>query len=201
VATERKRPIKWPILLAVLFGLVIGAVIGLALYGPTTTVKPIFQPVGSDQTCLWNGTAKAWIDENENGTWDESEPPLEGVRFSYDGLKDDGTQSGVESVSKPNGEALLAVWSYDCSSPIFGINAKPPNGYRATSPTRVLGGMYEDNGVAWRKGGTYLFGFAHDSAVSTWPTTFLLSASTALVVIALVVGWLLRSRRKAQADV
>ncbi len=31
--------------------------------------------------CGWFATAKAWVDQNENGVWDSSEKPLSNVVF------------------------------------------------------------------------------------------------------------------------
>ncbi len=86
--------------------------------------------------CVWYDTAKAWIDENENGVWDSNEQPLAGVRFVVDDIRNAYPEVG-EAISDEQGKAQLTVSLPGCPTVEFEISAQPPEGYQATTPSRV----------------------------------------------------------------
>ena len=87
--------------------------------------------------CAWNGESVAWLDKNRNGVRDEGEPPLAGVRFLIDDTLNRHTNVGQEAVSNRAGVAALSVWLPGCPKVEFEIYAEPPDGYVATTQTRV----------------------------------------------------------------
>jgi hypothetical protein len=96
-------------------------------------------PMGLRDGCIF-GTAKAWIDQNENGNWDTNEPPLAGVEFAV--INNQQEQEFVDkSTSDESGEATLLTFPYTCNA-LHGIHlvvqATPLNGYRATTPEQVI---------------------------------------------------------------
>lgn len=88
--------------------------------------------------CLEEELAWAWIDENENGNWDNGEQPLSGVEFKVDDALNDLTDVAGPAVSDNDGRALLAVWLPGCPDVHFEVYALPKEGYRFTTPQRVL---------------------------------------------------------------
>jgi len=89
--------------------------------------------------CGWQDTASAWIDENQNGVWENNEKPLAGAQFVVDDIRHDYDTSG-DAVSNVNGEAGVYIFPVDCNG--FGeieiiIKAIPPDGYEATTPGEI----------------------------------------------------------------
>jgi hypothetical protein len=90
--------------------------------------------------CGWDDTAIAWIDENENGVWENNERPLPGVQFIADDIQHDYDTSN-EAISGANGEAWVSVFPVDCDGFEFVkivIQAVPPEGYQSTTPDQIL---------------------------------------------------------------
>jgi hypothetical protein len=119
-------------------------------------------PVGFRDGCIF-GTAKAWIDQNENGNWDINEPPLAGVEFFV--INNQQEQEFVDkSTSDKSGEATLLTFPYTCDL-LHGINlvvqATPPNGYRATTSEQVIISGDKLPNMLDRK---YYFGFIKQSS-------------------------------------
>jgi hypothetical protein len=101
------------------------------------------------------GIAKAWIDENANGMWDNGEKPLADVVFIVD------TQHEItnDSTSNENGQADLVAFPYSCSSlrkTRTTIRATPPSGYQATTQIEVI--ISQDD-LLDSEQGDYYFGF------------------------------------------
>jgi hypothetical protein len=107
--------------------------------------------VACSADCQFAGTAKAWIDENENGMWDRSEPPLSGVSFLVDDVENNMRNVGDLASSDTNGEASLYVWLPGCPKVRLEIYATVPSGYRLTTQPRIT--AREDDQ------GPFLFGF------------------------------------------
>lgn len=87
--------------------------------------------------CIWYGTAKAWIDANENGFMDDTEIPLAGISVFVD-----DTQNGYFDVASPiqtdvNGNANLDVWLPGCPDVSFEVYTDVPDGYRRTTQPRL----------------------------------------------------------------
>ena len=89
--------------------------------------------------CGWDDTASAWVDENQNGLWDNHEKPLAKVQFLVDDIRHNYDTSG-EAISNVNGEAGVYVLPVVCTG--FDeieivIKAIPPKGYESTTPNEV----------------------------------------------------------------
>lgn len=87
--------------------------------------------------CGWGDKAKAWVDVNENGIWDDGEAPLSGVQFFIDDVQNDYQDVGREAITDENGEANLIVWMPGCPNVSLEISVQPPDGYRSTTPDRI----------------------------------------------------------------
>ena len=87
--------------------------------------------------CLWYDEAGAWIDENQNGVWDNNESPLAGVQFYVDDIRNNYQDVGAQAISDENGRARLSVWLPGCPDVKFEISAKPPEGFQLTTPDRL----------------------------------------------------------------
>lgn len=102
--------------------------------------------------CFFAGSAKAWVDRDEDGVWDPGESSLPDVQFFVDDVRNQSTNVGDEAISNHEGEALVYVWLPGCPSADFEIYAKPPSGYRPTTEPRISAHQTEE--------GPFLFGFA-----------------------------------------
>ncbi len=144
-----------------IFGVMV-LIFAIALWGPVKSSTPIVTTAPDQGTCLWRATAKAWIDTNQNGTWDVNESPLPGVKFFIDDVLHDHQNIGPsESISDSRGQADIYVfWSPDCPGMALEIYAEPPSGYRMTTQSRIRSSSSSEGGLPTREGGTYSFGFA-----------------------------------------
>lgn len=88
--------------------------------------------------CIWPATARAWIDENQNGRWDTGEKPLAGVTFYVDDVLNRPVKVGSDAVSGENGEANLSVFLPGCPPRRFEVYAEPPPGYELTTRARLI---------------------------------------------------------------
>ena len=89
--------------------------------------------------CGWEDTASAWVDENQNGLWDNHEKPLAKVQFLVDDIRHNYDTSG-EAISNVNGEAGVYVFPVVCTrydEIEIVIKANPPKGYESTTPSEV----------------------------------------------------------------
>jgi hypothetical protein len=106
------------------------------------------------EACSYSGMARAWLDANENGSWDEGEEPLPGIEFSVSGDLD-AAQGGI---SNEKGEAVVGAINMSCGT-AFSICAEPAPGYRLTTQ-RCLGGKFPGGFFeAESRPGELLFGF------------------------------------------
>lgn len=89
--------------------------------------------------CAWDDTALAWIDENQNGVWEDNEKPLAGVKFLADDIQHEYDTSD-ESISDATGKAKVYIFPVYCEG--FDdikvvISAIPPEGYKPTTPIKI----------------------------------------------------------------
>ncbi len=99
---------------------------------------------------MWVRSAEAWIDNNRNGTRDSAEPPLRGVRFFVDDVRNELIDVGQEAISDEYGDAVLRVLLPNCVTTRFEIYARPTVPYTSTTKDRLPG----------RGNGPFTFGFA-----------------------------------------
>ena len=122
---------KIVIIASIAFG-ICGCAAGFLFFGLRTL------PLGAVD-CGWVDTALAWVDENQNGVWDNSEKPLAKVQFVADDIKHD-YDTGGDAISNESGEAGLYVFPVDCNGfdeTEITIKAIPPDGYEPTTPSEI----------------------------------------------------------------
>lgn len=79
----------------------------------------------------------AWQDLNEDGSWDPSEPSLEGVEFRIAG-RFASMLSKYPCISNQDGQCTINIWSPGlCSARDYTITAVPPESYEATTSTII----------------------------------------------------------------
>jgi hypothetical protein len=100
--------------------------------------------------CVWARSAKAWVDQNRNGTWDNTERPLPDVQFFVDDVRNELADVAQSTISDGRGAAVVRVLLPDCRNTRFEIYARPPESYESTTKARMPG----------RGTGPFLFGFA-----------------------------------------
>lgn len=86
--------------------------------------------------CAWSGTARAWLDENANGSRDPDEQPAAGIQFWVDDVRN-GLVRMSGAVSDAAGEAKIRVWMPGCPRVALEIYPQVPSQYRVTTPARV----------------------------------------------------------------
>jgi len=118
---------------------------------PEPTFTPVKEAALESLHCISGGWAKAWIDENENGEWDDDEQPLQGVRFWLKGTRNGNTIAFFEVASANQAGAAHIVSEGECDgTEVIEIYAEAPKGFQFTTPDRL------DDAPS---GGTFLFGF------------------------------------------
>lgn len=101
--------------------------------------------------CAWNGKAKAWVDLNRDGKLDPGEPPLAGVAFLIDDVRNGYRKVGNPAVSNDQGEADLMVWIPGCPATEFEVYAEPPVGYKISGPQRMRPAIGATSSFGFRK--------------------------------------------------
>lgn len=88
---------------------------------------------GCSGDCEWNAIFRTWIDENENGVWDNDEPPLPDVKCSVEGY----LLGPAEATSNEQGKAHIQALVAGChKEPVVFVYVLPPSGYRASHRSR-----------------------------------------------------------------
>lgn len=106
---------------------------------------------GCSADCQWSTKAQAFLDDNHNGTWDQGESPLSGVKFSVEDTRG-RTGYGGEWESDDSGHAYIVFFVPCGRSTEFVLFSTPPEEFVLTTPHRV------DTGS--ESGKTFAFGFA-----------------------------------------
>jgi hypothetical protein len=116
--------------------------------------------VGGIVECAWHGTAKAWIDSNQDGFLNGVERPLSEVEIRIDDIRNQLVDVGWPAITDQNGEARLNVLMLGCSQALYEVYVNVPEGYRVTTQLRVQakqdlwGILFAEN--------VYYFGFASE---------------------------------------
>lgn len=101
---------------------------------PDTPEPDAIPEVLSD--CFISFQVAAWQDLNGDGHWDDSEPPLEGVKFNLQGLF--AEKWDPQPSSRGEGWFSISTWSPgNCIEQEYTITAVPPESYTASTPTVV----------------------------------------------------------------
>jgi len=86
--------------------------------------------------CSWSGRGEAWIDQNQDGVWDSTEPPLEGANFAIHDLIYDA-YSPERMISAKDGNTDLYFFLPGCPRVELEVSVYMPAGYRLTTDDRV----------------------------------------------------------------
>lgn len=120
-----------------MFALIGGLAFGIVIW--FTVFLYLNQNEPPNLNCDWSEAARVWIDENENGLWDHDESPLAGVQVIIDDVNSDDLIPAI-AVSDSNGMAELFIAPLNCNvnrTKLF-LYAIPPEGYKPTTPWRVI---------------------------------------------------------------
>lgn len=106
----------------------------------TACTAPFFNRENSEEIqadCFINLYLSAWIDMDEDGIWDNSELPLEGVEFQIDG-QFASMYSDYPCVSNGDGKCIISTWTPgECEPREYKIAAVTPEPYRPTTPVSI----------------------------------------------------------------
>ena len=109
-----------------------------------TPARPIELPITATSTttpevladCFLTFRVVAWQDIDENGMWDASELPLEGVEFRLRGPF--AQRWGTPYRSGADGRLSMTTWSPgQCPDQAYAITAVPPDAYAPTTPASI----------------------------------------------------------------
>jgi hypothetical protein len=105
---------------------------------------------GCSKDCQWSATTQAFVDDNLNGTWDQTESPLSGVGYHVQDTRGNSRYGGGWK-SDHKGNEYIAFF-VTCDRRIdFVLSATPPEGYTPTTPVTIDAGS--------QPGKTFTFGF------------------------------------------
>ena len=110
--------------------------------------------------CLWHGSAKAWIDSNQDGRVSPGEEPLENVMIHVGDGETQLSDLGWPRLTDEDGEVQLNISIPNCSGSMLEIYAETPEGFLVTTQPRL-----EIDHDLWgnlRTDLTYYFGFASE---------------------------------------
>jgi hypothetical protein len=110
--------------------------------------------------CVWQGSAKAWIDSNRDGLVNSGEPPLSHVEIHIDDVQNQRIDVAWPVITDHDGDVNYNVSIPGCSNTIFQIYVETPKGYRVTTRPRI-----EVNPDFWEilsPESVYYFGFVPD---------------------------------------
>ncbi len=141
--------------LAILMVISCIAIAILSIVGPS--IGNVFSPI-LNYDCSWGVEARTWLDQNENGIWEDQELPLPDVTVKL--LSD-----YAEEKTNTEGMALLdqhASGLSQCESDVIvKVSAVEPPGSRLTTPQVITG--------TWKDRKRFQFGFVRIS-INTTPT-------------------------------
>lgn len=88
--------------------------------------------------CFFRATAKAWVDANENESWDDGEQPLENVLFTVKPTGMGHAYLRTTAVSNQQGEAELHLFLAGCPDVSLNVRADAPLHYQLTTSATIL---------------------------------------------------------------
>lgn len=107
--------------------------------------------------CVWQASARAWIDSNGDGRLNTGELPLRGVQVHVDDIDNQLMEVNWPVTTDQDGQVQFSVSIPGCSGTLFEIYVDIPAGYRLTTRPRI-----EVRPDVWGSPGTervYYFGF------------------------------------------
>jgi len=108
--------------------------------------------------CAWYGSARAWIDSNEDGRLSPNEPPLSDVLVHVDDLQEQFIEISLPAITDKDGDVQLSVSIPGCSKTAIEIYVEIPQGYRITTLPRIE--VSSDGAKSPGREPIYYFGFA-----------------------------------------
>lgn len=93
--------------------------------------------VSSIPDCIWQGTAKAWLDSNGDGRVSANEPPLRGVEIYVEQSQLQLIDLRLPVITDHNGDVRFGVSIPGCSDTPFEIYVNVPQGYRITTRSHI----------------------------------------------------------------
>lgn len=91
----------------------------------------------SSVDCIWQGSAKTWIDMNGDGQMDRGELPLAGVQIHVNDTGNQLVDVAWPVIADKDGEAQFHAPIPECSDTLFEIRVDVPEGYRLTTSSRI----------------------------------------------------------------
>lgn len=116
--------------------------------------------IGGIADCAWHGSARAWIDSNEDGRVDPGEPPLRDVAIHVDDIQNHLVDINWPAATDDRGDVQLIASIPGCAETMFEIYVDIPEGYRITTRPHI-----EIQPEIWESTGTehvYYFGFTSE---------------------------------------
>ena len=88
--------------------------------------------------CEWHGSARTWIDLNDDGSVNDGEPPLGNVEIHIDDVKNQRENIGWPAITNTDGDVQLNVSMSGCPDvDLEMFVANTPKGYRLTTEPRI----------------------------------------------------------------
>ena len=110
--------------------------------------------------CVWQGSAKAWIDSNGDGLVNSGEPPLSNVEIHIDDVQNQRMNVSWPLITDHDGDVQFNVTIPGCSNTIFQIYVEIPDRYRMTTKPRIE--VNPDFREILSAESVYYFGFVAD---------------------------------------
>jgi hypothetical protein len=107
--------------------------------------------------CAWQGSARTWIDSNQDGLITRGESAFGGVRIHVEDEAIRLAEAGWSAVTDKDGDVQFNIPIPGCVNTVFQIYADVPAGYRLITRPRI-----DVNSDLWRSLGperVYYFGF------------------------------------------
>lgn len=129
---RRFRPFHcWYVIFIVFFvGVVI--VIILALLGPI--IGNVYSVQQHEGDCAFFGHAEAFLDENANGSWDNGEQALSGIRIKIGNMKTGSARESRVTNVEGTGSLYFMIFRTNCENE-FDVYVDVPTKYQLTTPT------------------------------------------------------------------
>lgn len=140
--------------------MMVSATIILGMSGCSLSAVTPPSAVAPSPDCTWQGTAQAWIDQDENGIRSSYEPPLPGISFFVDDVLNNLPRVADYATSNLQGNARLSVWLPGCPDVKFEVYPEVPMQYHLTTPQRLTVPITETAKALQ-------FGFAYQSSMPT----------------------------------
>lgn len=113
--------------------------------------------VGGVTDCVWQASAKAWIDGNGDGQFDLGEPPLSDVAIYVNDVKNQLSNVSWPVITNEDGDVQLSVAIPQCADTALEVYAQAPEGYRLTTRPRFE--ISPDIWESLNRKRVYYFGF------------------------------------------